>query len=58
MGHGWKVIGRSQVSKQPCKCEQGFIIDYEIEQESDWSATNRISYDTEVQCPNKNCPSK
>lgn len=51
MGHGWKVIGRSQVSKQPCKCEQGFIIEYEIEQESDWSATNRISYDTEVSMP-------
>ncbi|OMD07753.1 hypothetical protein [Paenibacillus odorifer] len=56
--HGWHMTQRREVSSKPCKCGQGFVIDYEEDWESDWSATDRVEYEVEVKCPNKECLSK
>lgn len=55
MGHGWHTIRKTEISRKSCKCGQGFVIQYEEEDESDWHVHNRIDYRTEVKCPNKDC---
>ena len=54
MGHGWKMKRKREVARKPCKCGQGFIIDYEEEWESDWRG-DKIENSTEIECPNKDC---
>lgn len=55
MGHGWKTIQTTEVSRKPCKCGQGYVIEYEYEEESDWHAHNRIGHRSKTECSNKEC---
>ncbi|WP_342438150.1 hypothetical protein NSS79_02485 [Paenibacillus sp. FSL L8-0436] len=57
MGHGWHTVGKEELSRRPCSCGKGFIIVWEIEEESDWHAHNRFDKYTEYACPDK-CYSK
>lgn len=54
MGHGWKLMRKEEVSRKPCKCGQGFVVDYEEEWESDMSG-DEIENSTKIECPNKDC---
>lgn len=54
MGHGWKFMGKKEISRKSCKCGQGFVVYYEEEWESDMRG-DTIENSTEIECPNKDC---
>ena len=59
MGHGWKEVGRYN-DKRKCKCGKGLVYTPVIEEESDYSSSNREErHDWEAwsDCPD-NCENK
>ncbi|TCT14584.1 hypothetical protein EDC18_10565 [Natranaerovirga pectinivora] len=53
MGHGWKNVSDTEISRKPCSCGKGFIVVYEIEQECDYPPFERTSTHTKYECPDK-----
>lgn len=54
MSHGWKSRRGDAIKKSQCKCGEGFVIIYEVEEESDYPPFERTSTERVVECP-KNC---
>jgi hypothetical protein len=50
MGHGWKIVSKDVIKKEPCLCGKGFIVTYEITQESDYSFDDRVTTERENEC--------
>jgi hypothetical protein len=54
MGHGWKTVAEREVSKKPCACGKGYIVEYEETEECDYPPFDRTSTYTKHDCPD-NC---
>lgn len=48
MGMGWQEVKRSIISKEKCPyCDEGYVITYEITEESDFSMDDKVSTEVE-----------
>lgn len=53
MGMGWKSRRGALMSELPCKCGNGTIKTYEVEEESDYPPFERTSTERVINCPKK-----
>lgn len=47
---GWKNVGREEKRRRTCKCGRGKVIEYEVEQESDFPPFERSRTESERNC--------
>jgi len=50
MGMGWKEFSRTEVRRRLCKCGKGEVIEYSVEEESDFSVEVRRRTSSQRRC--------
>lgn len=54
----WEIDSQDLVSRSECACGQGIIESYKVEFSHTRVIRSKTEYQTEINCPNLECPSK
>ncbi len=58
MGASWEVDEKNLISSDKCLCGQGTIDYYEVKLSHTKVIREKTEHETEINCPNPECPSK
>ncbi|MNI79159.1 hypothetical protein D3C87_482860 [compost metagenome] len=58
MGSSWEIDSQDLISSSKCACGQGTIKSYKVELSHTKVIRSKTEYETEISCPNSECPSK
>lgn len=58
MGSSWEIDSTELISSSKCACGQGMIERYKVELSHKKVIRSKTEYETEIYCPNSECPSK